>query len=132
MVRLKVIVSDMLKIYKPLSGMDWLNYKIVRKSDMTAHHIIKREHGGKLEIPNIALLLPHAHQYLHLIECKDINTYIALNKMFGFVNQQGYEPTMEQRQIIEYLLKSFEEEHRWDKGRKGKLLIKHKYLERGL
>lgn len=131
-VRLKVIVGDMLKVYKPLSGLDWLNYKIVRKSDMTAHHIIKRENGGKLVWENIALLLPVAHNYLHLIECKDIKTYMALNKMFGFINQQMHEPTQEQRQIIEYLLQSFEEEHKWDKGSKGKLLIKHKYLERGL
>lgn len=129
---MKQIVSDMLKIYKPFSNMDWLNYKIVRKQDMTAHHIIKREHGGKLEMSNIALLLPHAHQYLHLIECKDIKTYMALNKLFTYINQQRYEPTQEQREIIEYLLTSFEDVHRYDKGSKGKLIIKRKYLDRGM
>lgn len=129
---MKVIVGDMLKIYKPLSGMDWMNYRIVRKTDMTAHHIQKKEDGGKLEMPNIALLLPHAHQYLHLIECRDYKTYIAINKLFKYINQQGYEPTLEQRQIMEYFLESFEQEHRWDKGSKGKLIIKHKYLDRGL
>lgn len=71
-----------------------------------------------------------AHQYLHLIECKDIETYIAINKIFQYVNQQMYEPTQEQREIIEYLLQEFEKVHRWDKGSKGKILIQRKYLER--
>lgn len=52
---MRKITSEMLKIYKPLSGLDWLNYKIVRQ-DMTAHHILKKEAGGKLEQRNIALL----------------------------------------------------------------------------
>lgn len=121
----------MLKVYKPISGLDWLNYRLVKR-DVTFHHIVKREHGGKAEINNGALLMPVSHQYLHLIESKDLEVYITLNKIFKYVNEQMVEPTMEQRQIIEYLLRSFEEEHRWDKGSKGKLLIKHKYLERGL
>lgn len=50
--------------------------------------------------------------------------------MFEYINQQRYEPTKEQREIIEFLLQSFEEEHKWDRGSKGKILIKHKYLER--
>ena len=121
--------AEMLKIYKPLSGLDWMNYKLIRK-EMTAHHIIKREHGGRLELNNIAPLMPVAHQYLHLIECKDIEIYIAINKIFKIINNQKKEPTMEQRLIIECLLEEFEDEHRWDKGSKGKLLIKRKYLER--
>lgn len=128
---MKSITREMLKVYKPYSHLDWMNYKIVRKEDITFHHIMKRESGGKLEIGNGALLLPVAHQYLHLIECKDIETYIGLNKIFAFVNKQGCEPTIEQREIIEYMLKEFEKVHRWDKGSKGKLLIKRKYLDRG-
>lgn len=122
---------EMLKIYKPISNLDWMNYKLI-KSDITFHHIIKREDGGGRDIENGALLMPVAHQYLHLIEYKDIETYNAINKIFKYVNQQKSEPTLEQREIIEYLLKQFEEVHKWDKGSKGKLLIKHKYLEREL
>ncbi|MBR6682994.1 MAG: hypothetical protein IKL38_01505, partial [Firmicutes bacterium] len=108
---------------------DWMNYKLI-KSDVTFHHIIKRENGGRRDIENGALLMPVAHQYLHLIEYKDIETYNAINRIFKYINQQKQEPTSEQREIIEYLLKQFEETHKWDKGSKGKLLIKHKYLER--
>lgn len=123
------IKIEMLKIYKPISGLDWLNYKLVR-SDVTYHHILRRTNGGKKTIENGALLMPVAHQYLHLIESKDINTYITINKIFEYINQQKYEPTQEQREILEYMLRQFEYQHRFDKGSKGKLLIKHKYLER--
>lgn len=129
---MKTITREMLKIYQPLSGMDWMNYRIVRKTDMTVHHIHKKCDGGRLVIPNLALLLPVAHQYLNVIEYKDTNVYAALNKMFKFINQQEHEPTEEQRMIIEYLLQSFEAEHKGEKTSKGKLLIKREYLQRWL
>ena len=74
--------------------------------------------------------MPVAHQYLHLIEYKDKETYNAINKIFYYINQQQYEPTLEQREIIEYLLQEFEKVHKWDKSSKGKLLIQKKYLDR--
>lgn len=120
---------EMLEIYKPISGLDWLNYKLV-KDKVTFHHIKKRDNGGKKVVNNGALLMPVAHQYLHLIESKDMNIYIGINKIFEYINQQQYEPTAEQRQMLEYLLLQFENQHRFDKGSKGKILIKHKYLER--
>ena len=126
---MKQIKKEMLKIYKPISNLDWMNYKLVKK-DITFHHIVKAENKGKRVIENGALLMPVSHQYLHLIEYKDIETYIAINKIFEFVNQQMYEPTTEQREIIEYLLRQFEKVHRWDKSSKGKLLIQKKYLDR--
>ena len=126
---MKQVTKEMLKIYVPYSNLDWMNYKLVKK-DVTFHHIQKRCDNGKRTIGNGALLMPNAHNYLHLIECKDIDTYIAINKIFKYINQQRYEPTKEQREIIEYLLQEFERIHRWDKGSKNKLLIKHKYLDR--
>lgn len=125
------ITKEMLKIYKPYSNMDWMNYKLVRK-DLTFHHIVKRENGGKREISNGALLIPVAHQYLHLIEYKDKETYNAINKIFYYINQQRYEPTREQREIIEYLLQEFEKVHKNDKNSKGKSLIQYKYRQRCL
>lgn len=126
---MKKVVRDMLKIYKPYSSLDWMNYKLVKK-DVTFHHIYKRCDGGRLEINNGGLLMPNSHAYLHLIEFLDLDTYLSLNEIFKDVNSQGYEPEYEQRLIIESLLFSFESVHRWDKGSKGKLLIKRKYLER--
>lgn len=126
---MKEVLRQMLRIYKPFSQMDWLNYKL-KKDDVTFHHITKREDNGKKTIENGAILMPNSHSYLHLIECLDINTYILLNEIFKEVNGQMCEPTMEQRQIIDKILEEFENNHRWDKGNKGKLLVKRKYLDR--
>ena len=123
------IKQEMLKIYEPISGLDWLNYKLVRK-DVTYHHLKKRCVGGKRTVENGALLMPVAHQYLHLIEFRDINTYNAINKIFECVNHQKHEPSKGQRAVIELLLREFEREHRWDKGSKRRVLIQRKYKER--
>ena len=56
---MKQITREMLHIYKPLSNMDWMNYRLVRK-DLTFHHLVKREDGGKQVISNGALLMPVA------------------------------------------------------------------------
>ena len=123
------ITKEMLHIYKPISHLDWMNYKLAKK-DVTFHHIEKRENGGKKEISNGALLMPTSHQYLHLIECKDIDTYITLNKLFKVINNQLSEPNQNQREIIEYLLEEFEFKHKNDKNSKGKKLIQYKYKQR--
>lgn len=123
------ITREMLKIYIPYSNLDWLNYRIV-KNNLTYHHIKKRENGGKMKISNGAILMPSGHQFLHLIEYKDIDTYVAINKMFKIINTQQCEPSMEQRQILEYLLSQFEIKHINDKNSKGKLLIKEEYKKR--
>lgn len=125
------ITAKMLKIYKPFSNLDWLNYVIKRKKSLTFHHIVKIEDGGKYEISNGALLIPLSHSYLHLIECKEHETYEALNKMFKIINLQRHEPTTEQREVIEYLLRQFEARHEEDKNSKHKKIIKPEYLQRG-
>lgn len=124
------IKQEMLKIYKPVSHLDWMNYKLV-KTEVTYHHIQKACDSGKTTIENGALLMPIAHQYLHLIENMEIETYVRLNEMFRQINAQRSEPTPEQRAMIEYILEVFEDVHRWDKGNKGKILIQKKYLKRG-
>lgn len=126
----KKITKEMLKIYKPISNKDWMNYKLV-KNDVTYHHIVKRCDGGKETFENGALLMPIAHQYLHIIEYIDSDTYIFLNRMFKIINEQQREPNKEQRMIIEAILREFEYKYRSKKGSKGKLLIKREYRERG-
>ena len=131
MVKNRKITNEMLKIYNPISGLDWMGCRLVKKY-LTFRHIVKAEHQGKRVIENGCLLMPvaSAHQYLHLIECKDIETYITLNKLFKIINTQMAEPNQEQREIVEYLLEEFEYNHRNDKNSKGKTLIQKKYKER--
>lgn len=125
------ITREMLHIYEPVSNLDWLNYKLV-KEQVTFHHIQKKEDGGKKIISNGALLMPMPHRYLHIIECKDIKTYTTLNKMLKIINNQRYEPTKDQREILECLLQDFEYHNRDTKNAKGKLLIKEEYKNRSL
>ena len=126
---MKQITREMLRIYNPYSGLDWMNYRLIR-GQVSYHHLLKRADGGKKTIHNGALLMPHAHNYLHVIECKEIKTYEMINKLFKIINTQLHEPNMEQRKIIEYLLLEFEDKHREDLNSKGKILIKDKYLRR--
>ena len=126
---MREILKEMLRIYTPLCNMDWMNYRLI-KSQVTFHHLTKKCDGGKRKISNGALLMPQAHEYLHIIEYKDFKTYQAINKIFKIVNTQLHEPDLEQRNIIEYLLLEFEEKHRNDLNSKGKILIKDNYLKR--
>jgi hypothetical protein len=126
----KKITREMIKIYKPL-GRDWLNYKVTQSNPLTFHHIVKRENGGKEEITNGALVTETGHQYLHIIEGREKETYLLINKVFKIINEQQAAPTEQQRAIIEYLLRDFEAVHKNDKNSKGKTLIRYKYLKRG-
>ena len=75
----------MLRIYKPLSNLDWLNYRLVKK-DLTFHHIVKRVDGGRETMDNGAILMPIPHQYLHIIEFKDWKTYKHINLIYNAVS----------------------------------------------
>lgn len=123
------IKKEMLEIYKPISNMDWMNYKLLKK-EITFHHIQKRVDDGKKVIENGALLMPVGHEYLHLIERYDIDRYVLINKLFKSINSQRYEPTRSQRELMEYVLKGFEDTHKEDMDRKGRLIVKKKYIER--
>ena len=121
------ITKRMIKIYN-LDKLCFMGYTLDKTASF--HHIIKREHGGKEEISNGAVLNKNAHEYLHIIEYKDYDTYIAINKILKIINNQRDKPTKEQLEIISKILSIFEEEHKHDKTSKNKILIKHQYLER--
>ena len=111
----------MIKIYN-LDKLCFMGYKLDRHA--TFHHIEKKEHGGLEIIENGAVLNPN------IIEYKDIEIYIAVNKILKLINEQRDKPTVEQYQIISKLLSMFEAEHSKEKTSKGKKLIREKYLDR--
>lgn len=125
---MRAITRDMIKIYN-LDHTCFMGYKL-NHNNATFHHIVKKENGGLLTIDNGAVLTDIAHNYLHIIEYKDLDIYIALNKMFQIINKQQDKPSKEQYQIINTLLAMFEEKHKDDKTSRGKKLIQHKYLDR--
>jgi hypothetical protein len=105
-----------------------MGYKLDRTASF--HHIVKRCDGGKEEMENGAVINGMAHQYLHIIEYKDTNTYITLNNILKLINMQREKPTEEQYFMIGRLLTLFEEEHENDKSSKGKQLIRREYKNR--
>ena len=125
--------KDMITFYYPYSGLDWLNYQIKDMenfTDITYHHIIPRREHSKKDMQNGALLVAVSHQYLHLIEQMEIDTFDDLNKILKDINTQKREPYQYQREDIEEILQDFEGRHKWEKNKEGVLLIKKKYLKR--
>ena len=125
--------KEMIKYYYPYSGLDWLNYRIKDMenfSDITYHHIIARRLHSKKDMSNGALLTGVSHQYLHLIENMELQTFEELNKILKEINTQQREPYQFQREDIEGILLDFESKHKWEKNKEGVILIKKKYLKR--
>ena len=103
---MKDLKSEMIKIYETYEY-DWMNYAIIDE-ELTYHHIVKKEDGGKLTFSNGALLTARAHKYLHLIEVYDLEIYIKINKIFKAINNQKNKPNRNQKRIINLLLLEFE------------------------
>jgi len=100
------IVTLMIKMYETYEY-DWMNYKIDNE-DVTFHHILKEELGGKYTIDNGALLTKRAHEYLHLIERFDVDIYEKINNVLKDINTQEHAPNYKQKKKIDLLLLEFE------------------------
>lgn len=87
---IKALMIEIYETYK----YDWMNFKI-DDEEVTYHHIIKEENGGKVTLDNGALLTSRAHEYLHMIERMDLDIYEMINKIFKNINDQKHAPTYE-------------------------------------
>lgn len=76
---------------------------------------------------NGAILTPNAHKFLHTIEKYDINIYRGINKMFKLFIMQKSGPTLEQRYIMQEILRLFYQKFENEKTKKGKPIIKERY-----
>lgn len=125
---MKEIVKIMAREYN-LKGIDFMGYHLERNNPYTYHHIVKRCHGGEETKENGAILTRIAHEYLHIVESRELQLYVELNKVLKEINEQHYRPTEKQLLAIDYMLSMFEKEYEYDKTSKGKILIKKKYVE---
>lgn len=116
----------MINIYKTYD-FDWMNYVIVNE-ELTYHHIVKEECGGKLSLDNGALLTSRAHEYLHLIERTDIVIYDRINQILKDINTQKHAPNYRQRKKIDLLLLEFETKNADKIIRKNKKLGKKRVM----
>lgn len=126
---MKEITRVMINIYN-LKKTCFMGYKTSRENPYTYHHIKKRCHGGEISIKNGAILTKYAHEYLHIIESKDVELYEYINNVLMQINEQMHEPLERQIKAIWYMLEIFEEQHKNDTTSKGKVLIKNEYRRR--
>lgn len=107
----------------------FMGYKVSKDNPYTFHHLKKKEHGGKEEIKNGAVLTKIAHQYLHILESRDKELYNLLNNVLWQINEQGFAPLDRQLLAIDYILRIFEEKYSNERSSSGKILIKREYKE---
>ena len=129
------IVRQMSGIYK-CDFVDWFGYEITPSNPLTYHHIFKNVYGDySRECPNYklingALLTKNGHNYIHLIESRDLELYVKLSKLLHMINEQQHAPTLEQYKVINDCLKYFETNHFKDTNSKGKKLLTYKHYNR--
>lgn len=95
---------------------DWLGDKINSLSDLTRHHIIKKEKGGEDNINNYALLTRNSHIFIHYLEDNYYNDYNYLNSLFMELNRSLCPPSKEYyeevRSIVKRVRKSIKNKRR--------------------
>ena len=134
---MRKITKEMYKEFKIKKlGYDFMGYPEQRKDLITFHHLIIpyrhcKEQGlgeGYLRW-NGAILYTTPHEYLHLIEAKDYEIFLAITSEMvdenvkGFIDQQNL-------RYIDDCLTYFEREYSGKTTSKGKPLIKEQYLHR--
>lgn len=125
------VTKQMIEEYKIKKlKIDFMGYTYKYLSELTFHHlIIPNRAGGKREKWNGAILTQNAHEYLHLLERINYETFCFISSEMIDENIKGRLDIENLKQIRELLL-YFEREHINDRGKKGKLLIKPQYLIR--
>lgn len=133
---MKEVTREMIKLYniKKL-GYDFMGYIFNRPEELSFHHLIvphrdcKREGLGEgYLIWNGAILKQEtSHEYLHTIELYDRELFLRITK-YMIEENQNKKIDIDNLKRIRDLLLYFEAEHQYDTNKKGKKLIKRKYI----
>ena len=97
-------IKLMIQIYKTYD-VDWLGCEIKSESDLTRHHIVKKENGGENGISNYALLTKSSHIFLHYLEDNYYYAYNELNSLFLELNMSVSAPTKEYYEKVRSIVK---------------------------
>ncbi|MEG0909068.1 MAG: hypothetical protein RSH78_01765 [Bacilli bacterium] len=124
------ITKEMIKIYG-MSDIDWMGYKLENRQQFTYHHIVKKQYHGLDTISNGAILIGEtSHNYIHVIESRELDMFVYLNRILKEINNSSKMPTKtELLKIYDCLLK-FERDHCSDVNRFNEPLIKEDYTKR--
>lgn len=135
---MREITKLMIKEYKLMKlGYDFMGYDITNKSNLRFHHLIVPHRNckdmglgeGYLEWNGAILNQNTSHDYLHLIEAKDYDMFLAITSELIDENVKGHLDIDNLRRIHD-ILECFEREHSNDRSKKGKVLIKQEYMRR--
>lgn len=135
---MREITGKMIKDFKIMKlGFDFMGYEVKRKESLSFHHLIiprreSKQYGigdGYLYWNGAILRQNTSHDYLHLIEAKDYDLFLAITSEMIDENIKGFLDIKNIR-YIDDCLKIFEREHCSDRSKKGKLLIKEEYTRR--
>ena len=135
---MREITKEMIEYYKIMKlQIDFMGYDVSKKNTLSFHHLIVphrecKQKGlgeGYLWWNGAILNQPTSHDYLHLIEAKDYDMFLAITSEMIDQNIKGY-LDRENLLRIRDILEQFEREHSSDRGKKGNLLIKEQYLRR--
>jgi hypothetical protein len=118
-------------------GYDFMGYELKKKDNASFHHLVVARRNcealglgdGYYKWNGAILNVDTSHPYLHIIESKDPEIFYNITSEMIDMNVKGYLDKTNLEQIDD-LLCYFEKEHDRDRTRKGKILIKDKYLER--
>ena len=85
---------------------DWLGDEFKDPSELTRHHIIKKEHNGDNCMSNYALLTRSSHMFLHFLEENYYKEYLYLNSKLLELNRSLKPPTIKYYEDIHRVIKS--------------------------
>ena len=111
-------IIKMLDIYKTYE-FDWMGQKIESLSDLTRHHIVKKQYDGMDDINNYALLTTYSHHLIHYLEDNYNKEYKYINNMFLKLNDSKMPPSEEYFNNILSVLKKVKKDIK-NKRRKKK------------
>ena len=98
-------ILEMMNIYNTFA-LDWMGDIIKKPTDLTRHHITKKQYKGENSINNYALLTENSHHLIHYLEINYNKEYNLINKLLLELNKSKKEPTEEYYLQMNSILKS--------------------------
>ena len=129
---MRQVTKEMIALFQLRElGHDFMGYKLQKNDIYTFHHlIIPNRLNGPYEVWNGAILCGNtSHPYLHLIEAKDYELFLAITSELIDINVNGF-IDKKNLKYIDNCLSTFEREYSGTRTRKGKVLIKPESTER--
>lgn len=85
-------IKAMIDLYETVT-IDWMGDIINTPSDLTRHHIVKKENNGIDDISNYALLTSSSHHLIHYLEINYNKEYNYINSLLLELNKSKKPPT---------------------------------------